>query len=68
MYERCERKIMSKEQNFLIKYGIHNFVSCALEGGKNVFYIRKSERDNMIAHAKKLLQGGYGDQVEIHVV
>ncbi|MDV7341532.1 hypothetical protein RYZ26_18145 [Terasakiella sp. A23] len=59
---------MNKEQIFLVKYGIHNFVSCALNGGKQVFYIRKSERDTMIAHAKNLIQGGYGETADIRVI
>ena len=59
---------MSKDQIFLIKYGIHNFVSCALNGGKKVFYIRKSERETMITHARSLIEGGYGKAVEIRMV
>ncbi len=59
---------MSKDQTFLIKYGIHNFVSCALKGSKQVFYIRKSERDTMITHAKNLIQGGYGETADIRVI
>lgn len=59
---------MNKDQIFLIKYGIHNFVSCAINGSKKVFYIRKSERETMIAHARNLIVGGYGDAVEIQLV
>jgi len=59
---------MNKDQIFLIKYGIHNFVSCALKGSKKVFYIRRSERDTMISHARNLIVGGYGDAVEIQLV
>lgn len=59
---------MNKEQIFLIKYGLHNFVSCANKAGKNVFSIRKNARENMIRHAKSLIQGGYGDGAEIQLV
>ncbi len=59
---------MNKEQIFLVKYGLHHFVSCANRAGKHVFCIRKSERENMIRHAKSLIEGGYGKGAEIQIV
>lgn len=59
---------MNKEQIFLVKYGLHHFVSCASKAGKHVFTIRKNERDTMINHAKSLIEGGYGDGAEIKLV
>jgi len=59
---------MSVEHDFLVKYGIHNFVSCAEKAGKQTFFIRKSERDSMIKHAKSLITGAYGDTTDIRII
>ena len=59
---------MNKEQIFLVKYGLHHFVTCVNQAGKHVFKIRGSERENMINHAKSLIQGGYGEGTEIQLV
>lgn len=64
---KCE-KMMSTEQTFLIKYGIHNFVTYAIAGGKHIFYIRKSERHAMITHAQRLIESWYGEAADIRVV
>lgn len=59
---------MTVEQIFLVKKGIHNFVSYAEDGGKFTFFIRKNERENMIRHAMMLIQGGYGERADIRIV
>ncbi len=59
---------MSVEQTFLMKYGIHNFVSYVENGGKFTFFIRKTQREGMIRHAMMLIQGGYGEAAEIRIV
>jgi len=59
---------MTIEQTFLVKKGIHNFVSYVEDSGKFTFFIRKSERDHMIRHAMMLIQGGYGEAADIRIV
>ena len=59
---------MNIEHDFLVKYGIHNFVTCAEKAGKQTFFIRKTERDSMIKHARNLITGAYGEATDIRVV
>ncbi|MBC8267192.1 MAG: hypothetical protein H8E36_00395 [Rhodospirillaceae bacterium] len=59
---------MNTEQHFLIKYGLHNFVTCTRKCGKQVFLIRSMEGQNMIAHAKNLIKGGFGETTEIQTI
>lgn len=56
-----------REQNFLVIYGLHNFVTYTLERGKHVFFIKRTEGMNMIRHAKALIEGSFGDTVNIRV-
>jgi len=65
---RNEEKTMSTEQNFLIRYALHNFVTCALTSGKRVFYIKCKEGRTMIRHATSLIKGSFGEAVEIKLV
>ena len=58
---------MSNEQNFLITYGLHNFVTHAQSQGKNIFTIRCTESQKMISHAKSLIAGSYGKAADIQV-
>jgi hypothetical protein len=58
---------MTTENNFLITYGIHNFVSYARRGGQHTFIIQGAESQKMIHHAKSLIQGSYGPSVNIQV-
>lgn len=58
---------MSNGQNFLITYGLHNFVTHALDGGKHTFIIRGMESQKMINHAKSLIQGSYGASTQVKV-
>ncbi len=58
---------MRNEHNFLITYGLHNFVTYALAGGKHAFIISGMESQKMINHAKSLIQGSYGKATEIQM-
>lgn len=59
---------MTTEQNFLITYGLHNFVTYAAQpNGKRTFTIQGVESQKMIRHAKSLIQGNYGNLPDIHV-
>jgi len=59
---------MNKEQNFLVKYGLHNFVTCAHSRGKHVFFIKRLEDQNMVCHAKYLIQSSFGETATIEVI
>ena len=59
---------MNKEQNFLVKYGLHNFVTCERTRDKHVFFIKGMEGQNMISHAKYLIKGGFGEATSIEVI
>ncbi len=58
---------MSTEHNFLIKYGLHNFVAFSQHGGKNTFTIQGVESQKMIRHAASLIEGRYGRSAHIQV-
>lgn len=58
---------MTNAHNFLITYGLHNFVSYVLNGGKHAFIIRGKESQKMINHAKSLIVGNYGMTTQIRV-
>lgn len=58
---------MSNGQNFLITYGLHNFVTHALDGGKHTFVIRGMESQKMINHAKSIIIGSYGATTKVKV-
>lgn len=58
---------MIREQNFLVIYGLHNFVTYTLERGKHIFSIEGKEDRNMIAHAKNLIEGAFGKTASIRV-
>jgi|GEM_PF-502414 hypothetical protein len=58
---------MIKEQNFLVRYGLHNFVTYTLERGKHVFSIKGTEGMNMIKHAQTLIEGSFGQSASIRV-
>jgi hypothetical protein len=59
---------MNKEQNFLIKYGLHNFVTCAKERGRDVFFIKGLKDKSMVRHAKHLILSSFGESTDIKVV
>lgn len=56
---------MNTEQNFLVRYGLHGFVSCALQNGERAFFIKCGESQSMICHAENLIKGAFGDIVNI---
>ena len=58
---------MTTEHNFLITYGLHNFVTFAQPGGKQTFIIQGVESLKMIRHAKSLIQGSYGKSAHIQM-
>ncbi len=59
---------MTNEQNFLIKYGIHNFVACTIAHGKRIFTIKARTDQTLIDHAKYLIKNAFGDNTQIRVV
>ena len=58
---------MSREQNFLVTYGLHNFVTYTSKHGKHAFSIKSKESQNMISHAKALIEGSFGKTADIQV-
>ncbi len=58
---------MSNEQNFLVTYGLHNFVTHAQSEGKHIFTIRGMESQKLIRHAKSIIAGSYGNAADIQV-
>lgn len=58
---------MSREQNFLVTYGLHNFVTYTLSRGRRSFFINSRERQKMIDHAMSLIEGTFGNSVDIRV-
>lgn len=56
-----------REQNFLVIYGLHNFVTYTLERGKHVFLIKGTEGMDMISHAKTLIEGSFGTSASIRL-
>lgn len=57
-----------KDQDFLIKYGLHNFVTSARTGERLVFFIRNAGGQTMIDHAKKLIEGSFGPTATVAVI
>ena len=58
---------MRNGHNFLITYGLHNFVTHVLDGGKHTFVIKDMESEKMINHAKSLIKGSYGATTRVKV-
>ena len=58
---------MKNENNFLITYGLHFFVTHAQVGGNSVFTIHAPAGQKMIRHARSLLAGTYGESAAIRV-
>jgi hypothetical protein len=58
---------MSNEQNFLITYGLHNFVTYARSEGKHTFTICGMETEKLSSHAKSLIAERYGNAAHIQV-
>jgi hypothetical protein len=58
---------MRNQDNFLITYGLHGFVTHALSGGKHTFTISGGESQKLIRHAKSLIAGSFGNDTQIRV-
>ncbi len=58
---------MSREQNFLVTYGLHNFVTHALKRGRHAFFIQSRESRMMISHAKTLIEESFGETADIRM-
>lgn len=58
---------MSNEQDFLIKYGLHNFVTGSQKRGKRVFVIKGMENQILVSHARHLIEEGFGASASIQV-
>ncbi len=58
---------MSNEQNFLITYGLHNFVTHARSEGIHLFTIHGMESQKLIGHARSLISEIYGRAAVIQV-
>ena len=58
---------MSREQDFLVTYGLHNFVTYSLKRGEHFFCIKGKESQHMIRHAKALIEGSFGKSADIQV-
>lgn len=59
---------MRNEDNFLITYGLHSYVTHSRVGGRSVFTIGAPAGQKMIRHATSLLAGRYGQDASIRVV
>jgi hypothetical protein len=58
---------MNNDHNFLVTYGLHNFVTHAKREGKHVFTIRALENQKLIRHARALIDGCYGQAAAIQM-
>lgn len=59
---------MNKQQNFLVRYGLHGFVQFASERGAQTFLIKDLQDSKMIAHAKCLIQSTFGESTQIRMM
>lgn len=59
---------MNKEQNFLVRYGLHNFVTFNMARGKHVFLIKGIDDQSLICHAMKLIKNSFGESATIEVI
>ena len=58
---------MNNDHNFLITYGLHNFVTHTIRNGKHTFTIRAQQGQKMIRHATALIDGCYGATATVQV-
>jgi hypothetical protein len=59
---------MIDPQDFLVTYGLHNFVSHTKTNNRHVFFIMGSESRKMICHAERLIAGCFNENAETQVV
>ena len=63
-----KEKQMSNEQNFLIRYGLHNFVThVQINRKQSTFFIESTENKNMVGHALTLIEDRFGDEAKIQL-
>lgn len=60
--------MINSDQDFLVKYGIHNFVSVKHQDNALVFLIERTMNPKMISHAQNLILGAYGTKTKIQQV
>ena len=58
---------MRNEQDFLITYGLHNFVTHARSEEMHLFTIHGMESQKLIGHARSLISETYGRTAVIQV-
>lgn len=58
---------MNAFENFLVRYGLHNFVTSAMEGGQTVFTIRRAAGRKMVGHARDLIADAFGQTAAIRL-
>lgn len=59
---------MSKEQNFLVKYGLHNFVTWSQTQNHHTFIIKNLKNQDLVSHAQYLIKESFGDTADIRIV
>lgn len=62
-----KKKFMTVESNFLIKFGLHHFVSYTRGNGKSRFVVDRNEGKAMIAHAKHIIAEMFGAPAVVSV-
>ncbi len=58
---------MSNVQNFLITYGLQNFVTHTQKSKRHVFVIKGGESQKMVGHAVKLIKESFSDSANIQM-
>lgn len=59
---------MNKAQQFLIRYGLHHFVTYSETNAKHAFTIRGTENPHMVRHAGHLIKEMFCEPTDIKVV
>jgi len=59
---------MSNEQHFLVRYGLHNFVTHDQTGRNHAsFFIKRTEGQDMVSHALNLIKDRFGECADIQM-
>ncbi|WP_028879420.1 hypothetical protein [Terasakiella pusilla] len=58
---------MNLTQDFLVKSGIHSFVTYQQCDAQPIFSIKAATHQKMARHAQKLLQNAFGDSTVIRL-
>jgi len=59
---------MNNAQQFLMTYGLHNFVTHGEANTKHAFFIRKTEGLDMVGHATHLIKEMFSEPADIKVI